>query len=88
MRMMPGSEEGSISSRRHQGDDSFSPEKAEKPLLFKVKLRLSSGGQKEAIVQRGEDPEKVARRLARLYGLRKKEEGLVLMQLRAVLGGA
>jgi len=78
MRMLPSRNEGQ--------DESLAAEsKLEGPTFFKVKLRLAGGGSKEAIVQQGEDPEKVAKRLARLYGLRKKEQDLVYKQLKAVL---
>jgi GTPase SAR1 family protein len=56
-----------------------------KPTLYKVKLRLGNGVEREAIVQRGEDPLKVAKRLARLYKLKRSEESLVLEQLSQVL---
>ena len=66
-------------------EEDLRQEKSGKASMFKVKLLLTHGVEREAVVQTGEDPVTVASRLKRLYNLKKKEEELVLEQLIPVL---
>ena len=51
------------------------------PMLFKVRLQMSSGKVQEVLIKRGEAATNVAQRLAKLYQLKHDEEHEVLKQL-------
>ena len=51
------------------------------PMLYKVRLQMSSGKVQEVLIRRGEQAMSVAKRIAKLYRLKHDEEQEVLKQL-------